>query len=366
VLVWLVAAGAMLSVVCAPVRADSRPLTISPQAPIQQVDSSDGLTDSPTFSLLVQATSGTTLTCTLDNQPVGCGPSPPTCPGTVCAVFTATAQSQGEHLLDVTDTDGAGHTVDQNSYIVSVDLTPPDTANLLLDDQLESPKALRPVFAFDIEDDNQPETAEPLVSDSAQCSFTPLGAAAVWSPCPVYTGPDEEEEFEYTPLLAATPVVYLFQGRAVDTFGRVDPTPVSMQYDPMPCTVQVAAPRTVRKLFGAALTASVQCTGSTSAVLELYLLVTNGHAKPLNRVVGHSFELIPPTRLNGAAPRFTARRRLRISANDILIRAEKTVARARSLALAVAVQSLTYEPYVPLTGTAQLTIAARRGNGRRH
>ena len=360
---WLLAVGVTLTVFCASAHADPRPLTISPDGAIQQVNTGEGLIDSPSFSLLVQATAGATLTCTLDDQPVGCGSAPPTCAGTVCAVFTASGESQGDHQLFVTDTDAAGHTVDQNVYDVSVDLTPPDTSNLLLDDQMENPRVLHPAFAFDVDDDSEADTSQTPLADSAQCSFTAVGAAPVWSPCPTYKGNDDEEDFQYTASVPPAHVDYLFQARAVDAFGRVDPTPVSMLYDPQPCTVKVAAPRTVRKLLGTALTATVQCTGTTSAVLELALLGTNGHAKPLNQVLRDSLPLIPPAHLNGHEPAFTARRRLQISDNDILIRAEKTVALARSLSLALVVLPVGETIYTPLPATAQFAIKARGGRG---
>jgi hypothetical protein len=323
--------------------ADSRPLTISPVAPIQQV-AGQGLTDSPTFSLLVQATAGTTLTCSLDSEPVGCGPTPPTCAGTVCAVFTATGEPQGNHDLDVTDTDAAGDTVDQNDYPVAVDLTPPQTSDLVL--KGGDPHVLRPAFTFDVEDDT--DLSDGDVVDSGQCSFTPVAEAPVWSPCP----PDKDEqspEHQYTASVPAKHVDYVFRGRAVDAFGRADPDPVSMHYDPVPCTVKVTSPHTVRKLLGTGMDATVQCTGTQTAALTLYLLGTNGHAVPLHQAL-RGYPLIAPVDFKARQPVFTARRELRLS--DILISADKTIAHARSLRLAVAV----HPGMLGLPDTAQFTI----------
>ncbi len=344
---------------------DARPLTITPQPPMLPADTGQGVTDSSSFSLFVQTTSGTTLACDLDKQPVACGPSPPSCAGTACAMFTASGQTQGIHFLDVTVTDAAGHSVDEMSYAVTVNLSPPDSTNLQLNDGTDgiTPRPLHPVFAFAALDANQPLDGDGL-PDSGQCSFTPAGAPPVWSPCAPHEGYDDDEEFQYSPTVPATHVDYVFQGRAVDAFGRVDPTPVSMPYDPVPCDVQVSPGKTVRRLLGASLTATVRCTGSGSAAIELFLLGVNGRVKPLSYVLArHLYPLVLPTRVSGSAAGFTVQSRLRISDSDILISAEKTVAHARSLSLAVVVEPRTDLPYDPLPGSAQITLT--KGNPHR-
>lgn len=339
---------------------DSRPLTIIPQPPILPADTGQGLTDSSSFSLLLRATSGSTLACKLDEQTVSCGTPPPTCAGTVCATFTGTGETQGTHYLDVTVADAAGRPIDENDYAVTIDPTPPGSTNLQLNDGTDgiTPRTLHPVFAFAALDDNQlPDADGP--PDSAQCSFTPAGAPPVWSACAPHKGYDDDEDFQFTPTVPATHVDYTFEGRTVDVFGRVDPTPVSMPYDPVPCDVRVSAPRTVRKLLGTTLTATVRCTATSSAALELFLLGTDGHAKALNRVLSRgALALIPASFVGGPTSGFTARHHLRIE--DILRSAETTIAHARSLSLAVVAEARTDFPYDPLPGTARFTIAKRR------
>jgi hypothetical protein len=338
---------------------ESLPLTIIPQPPILQADPGQGETDSASFSLLLQATSGTALECKLDGQSVPCGPPPSTCAGSVCATFTAMGQAQGIHYLDATVTDAAGRSVDENDYAVTVDLTPPDSTNLQLNDGTDAitPRTLHPVFAFAALDDGGTPNADGP-PDSGQCSFTPVGVPPVWSSCAPHKGYDDDEDFQYTPVVPAKHMDYVFQGRTVDVFGRVDPTPVSMSYDPVPCDVHVSAPHTVRRLLGTTLTATVRCTGTSSAELLLFLLGTNGHAKLLGHVLTHgTLPLVPPTQVGGSMAGFTVRHRLRV--RDILRSAENAISHARSLRLAVVTYARTSFPYNPLPGSAQVTIAER-------
>lgn len=289
-------------------RADADEVVVTGEPPIVSLGlvnaQTVGLTDQSTVSALIQLNVATDVTCTLDGQPISCGTPPPTCPAASCELFTASALVPGEHDLVVKTSDGA-----YGFYGFDINTTPPDTDLLTLNDGVD-PRPLDPQFTFQVDNPGDPDlggtVGPPYTPDSAQCAMTPLGSPPSWEPCPKYLPGGEFEGFKFRASVPAKHIDYLFQARGVDPLGRVDPTPVSMLYDPVPCAVTVRAPRTKAALLSHGVTVVLQCTGQLSVRVYLLLVKRNG------RRIHAALPLAGPVAVPTAAGAHTYQRRVRV------------------------------------------------------
>jgi hypothetical protein len=293
-------------------------------------------------SALIQASVATGLTCTLDDTSVSCGAASPTCAVAVCEQFTAGGLSPGDHQLSVQSSDGS-----YGFYDFDVDMTPPDTTDLELNQDIDV-NPLRPQFTFWITNGDDQDLGStnvpPYTLDSAQCSMTRVGGAPSWSTCPYYVPWGDFEGFEYRPSLPATHVDYVFQARGVDPLGRVDPTPSSVLYDPVPCGVSLRAPKTRHALLHSGVAVTLQCTGQFPATVYILLVKKNGHP------VHVALPVAGPESFATASGVHTYRRRLKI-------RVPLLLTGARSY-------TLTVKAITPLiSGSRSFTITAGPGHG---
>jgi hypothetical protein len=223
----------------------------------------------PTFAIL--GNDGSTLSCNFDNQSSGgqftfgpCGQQPVSCSGSVCADFRPSAPvAAGDHDLAV-ELDGPDGSA-QASVSFWVDLSPPGT---IADGPAGA--ALRPSFPFSITEDDQFNR-----SDSAQCSLTAVHAAVAWHTCGSSLGNGGGGTFRSPAPLPDRHVDYRFQARGVDDFGRVDPTPVTIDFDPVPCGVR-ARSMSISQLISSGIPVTLNCSYLHKVQLDFFLLGKNG------------------------------------------------------------------------------------------
>jgi hypothetical protein len=268
--VLLAAAASVASLVtAAPAAADPSVTITPPSGPdVHSLPNDLRTTDrQPTFA--IAGTDGSTLSCNFDNQSSGgqftfgpCGPPPPNCSGSVCANFRPSAPlAAGYHSLAV-ELDGPDGSAQANVSLW-VDLSPPGTS-------AEGPvgAALRPSFSFSITEDDQFSR-----SDSVQCSLTRLNAPAAWSTCASNLRGGDGGTFRRK--LPDRHADYRFEARGVDDFGRADPTPTTIDFDPVPCAVR-ARSVSIGQLISSGIPVTLSCSYLHKVQLDFFLLAKNG------------------------------------------------------------------------------------------
>jgi hypothetical protein len=325
----------------APALADPSVTISPPSGPAVHPSLADFRTTETQPTLAIVGTDGSQLTCNLDNAESGgeptyvpCGPSPSTCSGSVCANFQpATPLANGVHQL-VAQLDGGAA---QAFVQFTVDLTPPQT---LIDQQ--SGTVLRPVFSFFIHEDDQFDR-----SDSAQCSLTRLGAPTAWRTCASNLGGGFGASFRSPAELPARHVDYRFQVRAVDDFGRADPTPAATEFDPVPCAV-TARSISIARLISTGIPVTLNCSYAHKIILDFFFLGANGRRVPIGTAT-NNYPNLGYQRVGIRKTHFTAHTTLRMFAdNDPYFRTY------RSAALVVRVQEDSSNDGLP--GYAVITV----------
>ena len=279
-------------------------ITISPTTPFAP----GALTAGPPITrfsgpqLTVQAAGATSIGCAVDRRPLSCGSPTPgaQCQATLCTTIDLPTLRDGDHVLAVTAFDPQDGSSSQSSLAFDIHAGLPVTAPGR--DDFARPR--HPVFRV------VADSGDPNVLDAAECSFTPARSRAVWSAC----APDRlnaAHGFAGSPVLGAHSVAYRFQARAVDPFGRVDATPVTQIFDPVPCTVTaphaIALPRLVRR----GVTVTIACTGVRAARLAMYAQGTVGHTlSPTGAARGRPLSELA---VHGSNSGFTAQRTLRLA-----------------------------------------------------
>jgi hypothetical protein len=260
----------------------------------------------PTFAIV--GTDGSTLSCNFDNQSSGgqftfgpCGQQPASCSGSVCADFRPSAPvASGYHSLAV-ELDGPDGSAQANVSFW-VDLTPPDTS-------ADGPAGavLRPSFTFTITEDDHFTRA-----DSAQCSLTRLNAQAAWSTCASNLHGGDEGTFRPPAKLPDRHVDYRFQARGVDDFGRPDPTPAAIEFDPVPCAVQ-ARSISIGQLISSGIPVTLHCSYLHNVQLDFFLLGKNGRRKSIDFATSNYLNL-GFQRISSRMLHYTVHRTLRMFA----------------------------------------------------
>lgn len=206
-------------------------------------------------SFLISGSVPGTLRCSLQSAFAGggfsftaCGPPAPGCAPAVCETYTPPALTSAPYTLSVEleTEDSEGNKASTTSFLqFDVDLSARDTQ--LEADGHERPYDIGPPkpwsIAFVVADDD-PMTR----SDSVQCSFVKAGAAPDWQTCASGVGPREGGVFKGPPV-ANRHQDWLFQARALDDFGRIDPTPATFEFDPVPCDLEQVAPTSIARLI---------------------------------------------------------------------------------------------------------------------
>ncbi|MCW2966367.1 MAG: hypothetical protein JWM71_139, partial [Solirubrobacteraceae bacterium] len=230
VLILLVAAGTAAA--ARPALADPMVTITPPAGPGVRAYRNDFRTTDRQPLFRIAGTGGTTLQCGLDDATTSpCDAADTACIAAVCATYRPPgALGGGSHTLSVQLDDAHGAEVAENSFDFVVDTTPPDTIGVSADGP-----ALRPVFSFTVDED---DTLAP--ADTAQCSFTAIGAPTVWTGCATglsLTGTGLDGGYRVPVPLPRRHADYRFMARGIDDFGRMDPTPAQYVYDPVPCAV---------------------------------------------------------------------------------------------------------------------------------
>lgn len=237
----------------------------------------------PTF--LVSGSEAGTLRCNLDNAVSGgesafapCGAPPPTCATATCQTYTPPTLASGPHVLtaELETHDAEGNRAVARAFIpFVVDLTPPGTEIEFEGDErpypIGPPKPWSVPFA--VSDD------DPLArADSVQCSFGKAGAAPAWQTCATGVGPREGGSFDGPPV-PNRHQDYRLEVRAIDDFGRADPTPAAYEFDPVPCVLRKVAPVSIPRLIAKGLSVTVTCSlaGGAEAVQAYFLGKAGGH-----------------------------------------------------------------------------------------
>ena len=279
-------------------------ITISPTTPFTPGALTAGppITRSPDPQLTVQAAGATSFGCVVDRRPLSCGSPTPgaQCQATLCTTIDLPMLRDGDHVFAVTAFDAQDGSSSQGSVAFDVHAGLPLTAPG--HDDFARPR--HPVFRVIA------DSGDPNVLDAAECSFTPARSRAVWSPC----APDRSNGahvFAGSPALGAHSVAYRFQARAVDPFGRVDATPVTQIFDPVPCTVTAPHAIALSRLVRRGVTVTIACTGVRAARLRMYVQGTVGHRlSPTGAARGRPLSELA---VHGSSAGFTARRTLRIA-----------------------------------------------------
>lgn len=169
-----------------------------------------------------------------------------------------------------------GNKANATSFIpFDVDLTAPQTE--LEAEGHERPYEVGPPkpwsIGFVVSDD------DPLArGDSVQCSFGKAEDEPAWQTCASGVGPREGGVFK-GPTVPNRHQDYRFQARAIDDFGRIDPTPASFEFDPVPCVLGKVAPVSIPRLIAKGLPVTVSCSlaGPEEAVQVYFLGKGGGH-----------------------------------------------------------------------------------------
>jgi hypothetical protein len=185
----------------------------------------------PSFGVEVNGwQTGDTLVCGI-GEALGdlgpCGPPLSGCSAQVCASYRPPAPLSGTgeqsvHPFTAEVRDPSGYYAGSAEFEFAVDATPP--ATVLGDGPSDS--IWRPSFGFSADDDSAYE------SDTLQCSLVPLGQAPHWRACA------DEDQGSWAQALPHKRADYQFEARAVDVLGRPDPTPATVDFNPIPCQVR--------------------------------------------------------------------------------------------------------------------------------
>lgn len=204
----------------------------------------------PTFGVEVNAwQAGDTLECGIGTEADlgACGPPLPGCAAQVCASYRPPAPLSGTGEQSVHDflaevRDAGGFYAGSAEFDFAVDVTPPDT--VIDDGPGESP--WHPSFGVRWQDDSAYE------SDILQCSLVPLGLAPRWQSCP------EEDRGTWSRAIAHRRADYQFRARAIDLLGRPDPSPATVDFNPVPCQIR-ARSVSIAKLVRSGLPVALEC-----------------------------------------------------------------------------------------------------------
>ncbi len=232
----------------------------------------DARTDQRTASFVVTSDTAGSLTCSLNTiAPGACGAPPPGCPAAACATFTPSAPGAGQgdsETVFVSLLDPGGSTLASTNYTYVFDITPPNTLNGTDPDPSSQVNPLRPAFNASIEDDDFNFNVVPG-ADVMQCSFVREGSRPRWASCPV----DNRGTANFTAgRLPDRHIDYTFSARSVDDLGRVDPTPVSTLFDPVPCAVSVGRVSGHSLSRSPFLSVTLQCTAVTETDVAAFVL----------------------------------------------------------------------------------------------
>jgi hypothetical protein len=342
--VLLVTAASVVSLVAAaPAAADPSVTITPPSGPEVHSLPNDLRTTNrqPTFAIV--GTDGSTLSCNFDNQASGgqftfgpCGQPPPTCSGSVCANFQPSAPVAGGYHSLAVELDGPDGSAQANVSFW-VDLTPPET---FFDSKQGS--ALRPSFGFFIHEDDQFNR-----SDSAQCSLTRVNAPAAWRTCASNLRGGDGGTFRAPAKLPDRHVDYRFQVRGVDDFGRADPTPATVAFDPVPCAV-AARSISIGQLISTGIPVTLTCSYTHKVQLDFFFLGKNGRRTSIG-VATNNYPNLGFQLLRSGKTHFTVHRTLRMFAdNDPYFRMY------RSAALVVRAEDLVGDQGLP--GYAVITV----------
>jgi hypothetical protein len=219
----------------------------------------------------------------------------------VCAIYRPSAPlANGHHSLLAYVEDAGGNVLAQANVDFVVDTTPPDTSVGSL-----GGTALRPSFSFTIDEDDAFDQG-----DSVQCSLTPVSAPPAWSTCASGLRGGAGGSFISPSALPKRHVDYRFEARGVDDFGRPDPTPAQVEFDPVPCTIK-AGSITIAKLITTGIPLTLSCSYLHDVQLDFFLLGKNGHRKSIGYVV-NAFQNLGFQEIKKPATHFTVHRKLRL------------------------------------------------------
>jgi hypothetical protein len=106
-------------------------------------------------------------------------------------------------------------------------------------------------------------------------------------------------------------VDYVFEGRAVDDFGRPDPTPVRVAFDPVPCALS-ARSLTISALIARGIPVTVNCTFTRHVTLDFFLLGKNGGHRVSIPFATDQYSNLGYASIHGLRTGFTVNTRLRL------------------------------------------------------
>ncbi|HEY3725539.1 MAG TPA: hypothetical protein VGL51_00095 [Solirubrobacteraceae bacterium] len=255
----------------------------------------------PTFS--IQAPEGVSATCTVSPwDGVGtaspCGPPLPGCAAPFCASFRPGAPVGGAYQLTVQVYDSFGTELGIGGLVFAVDTTAPNTSAQFASEVGD----LRPTFQVSAIDD------DPLNAnvDSLQCSLEQLGAPPSWYPC----APALDGTLQAPHAVPRRHIDWQMQARAVDDLGRVDPTPASAYFDPVPCLVK-ARGVSIARLISSGVPIKLTCSYFRHVAVDMYSLGANGHRVSVKYALSHRIPLGFQA-VTGHQARFTVSKRLRL------------------------------------------------------
>jgi hypothetical protein len=254
---------------------------------------SDARTDERNPQFLIASDTAGPLSCTFDNgTPVPCTAIPAACAMAACATYSPTVTGDGTaeiHDLRVALLDGDGNELASSSYEFTFDLTAPDTT--IAPEADLGPNPFRPVFNPSVIDDDHALAIYPGV-DGMQCSLVPAGQPPHWVSCPL-----SGTQATFAPKLPRRRADYTFSARAFDDLGRIDPTPVSGLYDPIPCAVSVARTSARALSHSPYLTVTLHCTAISHTSVGVYTRQAYG-LRPLSLSRAMGFAAISSKDLN--------------------------------------------------------------------
>jgi hypothetical protein len=109
-------------------------------------------------------------------------------------------------------------------------------------------------------------------------------------------------------------VDYRFQARGVDDFGRPDPTPARVDFDPVPCAV-TARSISISQLISTGIPVTLTCSFTHRVVLDFFFLGKNGQRTTIG-VATNNYPNLGYHQVRSAKARFTMHRTLRMFADN--------------------------------------------------
>jgi hypothetical protein len=243
------------------------------------------------------------LGCGLDTDPLepGCGTPVTPCPVDACATLQPqTDVADGFHTVAARLWKGDGEPLADGSLGFTEDRTPPDT-QLFQDTSTED--AFRPAVDWSAVDDDY------AAHDTARCAFGKATQAPQWQPCPA--GPSAGSGVFTAPKLPKRKIDYVFTVQAVDDFGRLDPTPRRIHYDPIPCVAK-ARHVSMHAFIHKGLPVKVTCTHLAEVEVDLSAISEDGrHRVSVHKALTRR-PVIAGADVSGHYRGFTKRRRVKL------------------------------------------------------